>query len=365
MRFALDLARMVKGQTNPNPPVGAVVIKDGEILGFGAHLKAGKAHAEVHALHLAGSKAKGATMYVTLEPCNHHGRTSPCVDLVIEKGIKRVVVAMVDPNEKVANKGIAKLKQAGIDVDVGVMQREAEQINEAFIHYITTKTPFVTLKTAISLDGKTATVTGESKWITGENARLDVHHYRHTHDGILVGVNTVNADDPSLTTRLPNGGNNPVRIILDTHLRTPIHAKVITDKEAYTWIFTGNHVTKHQKEKFIKYTHVRVIQLEDEKITIDKVLKRLGRKGIMSLFVEGGAEVNGAFLKERKINQLIFYMAPKILGGKNAPTSFAGEGFQSILEALELNIRSIDKLGEDIKIVAIPQKEDSDVYWNY
>src|SRR5690625_1050476 len=213
MNFALTLASMATAQTSPNPPVGAVVVKNGEILGFGAHLKAGEAHAEVHALEMAGAKAKGATIYVTLEPCSHHGSTPPCVDLIIERGITRVVVAVLDPNQKVVGSGIAKLKQAGLNVEVGILQKEAEQVNKAFFHYITTQTPFVTVKTAISLDGKTKTATGESKCITGEEARLDVHRYRHVHDAILVGVNTVIADNPSLTTRLPNGGKNPVRTI--------------------------------------------------------------------------------------------------------------------------------------------------------
>ncbi|MGY0692588.1 bifunctional diaminohydroxyphosphoribosylaminopyrimidine deaminase/5-amino-6-(5-phosphoribosylamino)uracil reductase RibD [Virgibacillus sp. FSP13] len=358
MRFALRLAKEVLGQTSPNPPVGAVVVNEGEILGFGAHLKAGEAHAEVHALEMAGDKANGATIYVTLEPCSHYGKTPPCVELIIEKGIKRVVIAVTDPNEKVAGKGIEELRKAGIDVEVGILQAEAEQINAAFFHFIKTGAPYVTVKSAVSLDGKTATVNGDSKWITGEQARMDVHHYRHTHDAILVGVNTVIMDNPSLTTRLPNGGRNPVRIILDTHLRTPIDANVVTDNQADTWIFVGKNTSNQTMTPYQSRDRVKVIQLDEEVIPIEKVLKVLGSKGIMSVFVEGGAEINGAFLEERRLNQMILYLAPKLIGGKTAPTAFAGRGFQSIAETLSLAISDVEMIGEDIKIVAAPRKDE-------
>lgn len=365
MRFALNLASNVSGQTSPNPPVGAVVVKNGEILGFGAHLKAGEAHAEVHALQMAGDKAKGATIYVTLEPCSHYGKTPPCADLIIEKGIKRAVVAVVDPNRKVAGRGINKLRNAGIDVEIGILQSEAEQINDVFFHYTKTKTPYVTVKSAVSLDGKTATATGDSKWITGEEARMDVHQYRHMHDAILVGVNTVIADNPSLTARLPNGAKNPTRIILDSNLRTPLHAKVVADQEADTWIFVGKHVTDQQMAPYLEKPRVRVMQLDEEHIPIERVLKILGENKIMSLFVEGGAEVNGSFLTGKHINQLILYQAPKLIGGKTAPTSFAGKGFQSIDETLALEIKQVEMIGKDIKITAVPRKDDANVYRNH
>lgn len=364
MKFALKLASTVSGQTSPNPPVGAVVVKEGEILGFGAHLKAGDFHAEVYALEMAGEKASGATIYVTLEPCSHHGKTPPCADLIIKKGLRRVVVAVTDPNEKVAGSGIEKLRAAGIEVEIGILQKEAEAINAVFFHYTKTSIPFVTVKTAVSLDGKTATFSGDSQWITGNAARLDVHQYRHKHDAILVGVNTVLADNPSLTTRLPNGGKSPLRVILDTNLRTPIDSKVITDNEAETWIFVGNNVTVQEKSAYIKYNGVSVIQMDDEQLLIEKVLQFLGSKGIASLFVEGGATVNGSFLKEKKINQLIIYMAPKLIGGKDAATSFAGAGFQSIAETLALDIKTVEMMDEDIKIIAVPQKENADVHGN-
>lgn len=365
MKFALQLASKAQGQTSPNPVVGAVVVKDGEIIGFGAHLKAGEAHAEVHALQMAGNKAKGATIYVTLEPCSHYGKTAPCADLLVKAGIKHAVVACLDPNEKVAGKGINRLQQAGIQVDVGLLQEEAEELNKVFFHYIKTKTPYVTVKSAVSLDGKTATKTGASKWITGEAARLDVHHYRNQHDGILVGVNTVIADNPSLTTRLPNGGKNPVRIILDTTLRTPVDAKVVMDQKVETWIFVGKNVSTQAKERFITNDLVQIIQLDEEVIHIKTVLEILGEKGMMSLFVEGGAEINGSFLNSRQINQLITYIAPKLIGGKTAPTSFAGMGFPTMSETLSLKIKHVDRIGADIRIIAEPDKENVDVYGDH
>ncbi|MFD1039993.1 bifunctional diaminohydroxyphosphoribosylaminopyrimidine deaminase/5-amino-6-(5-phosphoribosylamino)uracil reductase RibD [Virgibacillus byunsanensis] len=365
MRFALQLASTVSGQTSPNPPVGSVVVKEGQVVGFGAHLKAGEAHAEVHALQMAGDNAKGATIYVTLEPCSHHGRTPPCADLIIEKGISRAVIAVTDPNKKVAGRGIEKLKSAGIEVELGVLEAEGETVNAVFFHYTKTKTPFVTVKSATTLDGKTATVTGESKWITGKAARQDVHSYRHTHDAILVGVNTVIADNPKLTTRLANGvGKNPLRIVLDTRLRTPIDANVVTDNEAKTWIFTGKQVTKEEIEPFKAKDGVTVIQLDDEKINIDNVLQILGSEGIMSLFVEGGAEINDAFLQQKKINQMIMYLAPMLLGGKTAPTSFTGVGFESLTESLSLKIKHMEMIDQDIKFIAVPRKDETNVYRN-
>lgn len=353
MKLAISLAKNTIGQTSPNPVVGAVVVKDGQILGIGAHLKAGEGHAEVHAIKMAGEKAKDATIYVTLEPCSHFGRTPPCADLIVKSGIKRVVIASTDPNPKVAGKGIVKLKAAGLDVEVGLLKEQAEALNEVFFHYIKTNTPFVTLKSAITLDGKIATVHGESKWITGEAAREDVHKYRQQHDGILVGVGTILKDNPSLTTRLPSGGKNPVRIILDTHLRTPPTSTVVTDNEAETWIVTGCNVNATKKEAFQK-EQIKLIELSSETIDIYPLLQILAEKGITSLFVEGGATVNGSFLKEKCVQQLITYIAPKIIGGHNAPTSFGGEGIGKLTDALNVTIESIEKIGHDLKIISKP-----------
>lgn len=351
MKLALQLAEATLGQTSPNPIVGAVVVNNGEIVGMGAHLRAGTGHAEVHALTMAGKKAKGGTIYVTLEPCSHFGKTPPCADLIIEKQIKRVVIACLDPNPLVAGKGVTKLRKANIDVEIGILEKEALALNKFFFHYIKTKRPFVTVKTATSLDGKIATSTGESKWITSEIAREDVQQLRHEHDAILVGVGTVLADNPSLTTRRKVGGKNPVRIILDQHLRTPLEANVVTDHEAKTWIFTTNMASTEKKDK-LTTLGVEVIEVSGEQVEIKEVLTILGTKGITSLLVEGGSKVNDSFLRSRCINEVITYIAPKLIGGKEAPTSFAGVGISNLAEALQFSIKEIKQVGNDLKIVS-------------
>jgi diaminohydroxyphosphoribosylaminopyrimidine deaminase / 5-amino-6-(5-phosphoribosylamino)uracil reductase len=351
MRLAIEVAKSGRGQTSPNPVVGAVIVKDGRVIGIGAHLRAGEEHAEVHALRMAGRNAENATAYVTLEPCSHHGKTPPCSDLLIENKVKRVVIATTDPNPLVAGSGIDRLTQAGIKVDVGIMKEEADGLNSIFYHFIDTKTPYVTLKSATSLDGKTATVTGESMWITSEESRLDVHRYRHEHDAILVGVNTVITDNPSLTTRLPNGGKNPIRIILDTSLRTPLDSKVLIDGEAETWIIVGKKVNKENINLYTQRGSI-ILQMDTERITIRNLLKLLGERGITSLFVEGGAEVNGSFIQEKQFNQMITYIAPKLIGGRKAPTSIGGSGIEKINDALNLTIKAVEQIGEDIKITS-------------
>ncbi|MDQ0412843.1 bifunctional diaminohydroxyphosphoribosylaminopyrimidine deaminase/5-amino-6-(5-phosphoribosylamino)uracil reductase RibD [Mesobacillus stamsii] len=353
MALAINLAKAAEGQTSPNPQVGAVLVKDGEIIGFGAHLRAGEPHAEVHAITMAGEKVKGANLYVTLEPCSHVGKTPPCSNLVIKSGIKKVFVASVDPNPLVAGAGITKMREAGIEVEVGLLAEEAIALNNVFFHYISTGLPFVTLKSATSLDGKIATVSGESKWITGEEARKDVHHFRHTQDAILVGVNTVIKDNPSLTTRLETGGKNPVRVILDSTLRTPMESEVIRDHAAETIIVTAAGA-KPERAKQFEDQGIKIIKLETAKVEINEMLKKLGERGITSLFVEGGAEVHGSFLKEKAFQQVITYIAPKLIGGRNAPTAYGGEGIVRLEETVPLKITDVKQIGEDIRIIAEP-----------
>lgn len=353
MNLALQLARGTIGQTSPNPVVGAVLVKNNQIVGMGAHLKAGEPHAEVHAIRMAGEKAKGGTLYVTLEPCSHFGKTPPCADLIIKTGIKKVYVATTDPNPAVAGTGIERLRKAGIEVEIGLHQQEARELNKVFFYNIQTGLPYVTLKSATSLDGRTATVTGESKWITGEAAREDVHRWRHCHDAILVGVNTVLQDDPSLTTRLASGGKNPIRIILDTHLRTPLTANVITDQAAPTWLVTGCDILPEQEEAY-KMQGIEIIKMPSPGIKIKELLHYLGKYGITSLFVEGGAEVHGSFLKEGAFQQVITYIAPKLIGGKAAPASFGGSGIETLSEAPLLTIKEVTKIGDDLRIIAEP-----------
>lgn len=353
MQLAIDIAKSTEGQTTPNPTVGAVIVKNNQVVGIGAHVKAGDSHAEVHAIQMAKGITKDATMYVTLEPCSHFGKTPPCSKLLIESGIKRVVIATTDPNPKVAGKGIETMKAAGINVEVGLLEKEAIQLNQVFFHFIRTGLPFVTLKSAASLDGKTATKTGRSKWITSQEAREDVHYFRHIHDAILVGVNTIIKDNPSLTTRLKGGGKNPIRIILDTHLRTPIDSKVIDQQHAETWIITGMHVDEKRMVAY-QYKGVRIINMQTATIEIKPMLKILAEKGICSIYVEGGAEVHGSFLKERAFQQLITYIAPKLIGGKTAPTSFSGEGITEIEDAANVDITEVKMIGKDIRITATP-----------
>ncbi|MCH1624810.1 bifunctional diaminohydroxyphosphoribosylaminopyrimidine deaminase/5-amino-6-(5-phosphoribosylamino)uracil reductase RibD [Fredinandcohnia quinoae] len=354
MQLAINIAKVGIGQTNPNPVVGAVIVNDGQVIGIGAHLKAGEAHAEVHALQMAGDKAKNSTIYVTLEPCSHFGKTPPCADLLIKSKVKRVVIGTTDPNPQVSGKGIKKLREAGIEVDLGIMKLQADELNPVYYHYMDTGMPYVTLKSAISLDGKIATSTGESKWITGERARLDVHMYRQIHDAILVGVNTVITDNPSLTTRLPNGNSrNPIRVILDSSLRTPLHSNVIQDDLASTWIIVNKSVKQEKMKPFIE-KGIRIIPIQDDIRSIKNVLKLLVENGISSVFVEGGAEINGSFLKERAINQVLTYIAPKLIGGKRAPTSIGGNGIEHMADVFQLSVKSVEQLGDDIKIVSEP-----------
>ncbi|MFA9556085.1 bifunctional diaminohydroxyphosphoribosylaminopyrimidine deaminase/5-amino-6-(5-phosphoribosylamino)uracil reductase RibD [Evansella sp. AB-rgal1] len=349
MKMALELAKATEGQTAPNPVVGSVIVKDGQIVGFGAHLRAGEEHAERHALKMAGEKAKGATMYVTLEPCSHFGRTSPCADAVIEAGISKVIIASTDPNPLVAGQGIKKLRDANIETIVGVMREEADKLNDVFFHFIKHKKPFVTLKSATSLDGKIATSIGESQWITSEESRYDAHLLRHIHDAILVGVNTVIADDPSLTTRLEHGGKHPIRIILDTHLRTPVTAKLVTDKLAPTWIITT--VKEEEKIDSLKASGVSIILMDE--ITIPNVLSYLGKHNISSLLVEGGGKINDSFLRSGEFQQVIIYLAPKIIGGQGALSSFSGEGITTLSDAPKLTFSSMKQVGPDLKLTLL------------
>ncbi|MGM0845354.1 MAG: bifunctional diaminohydroxyphosphoribosylaminopyrimidine deaminase/5-amino-6-(5-phosphoribosylamino)uracil reductase RibD [Bacillota bacterium] len=357
MELALSLAKAGKGQTSPNPAVGAVVVKDGEILGMGAHLKAGEPHAEVHAIRQAGPKAEGADIYVTLEPCAHTGKTPPCANLIVENKLRRVFIASVDPNPLVAGKGISILENAGIEVTTGVCETEALKMNEHFFHYIQTKTPYVTLKSAVTLDGKTASFTGDSKWITSEESRLDVHKYRHTHDAILVGVNTVIKDNPFLTTRLPRGGKNPIRVVLDTNLRIPIESKILEVKEAKTVIFCGSKASA-EKKRILKEKGVLLEQLNSPDMAISQVLKRLGELNITSLFVEGGSSVHFSFLKERAFQEVVIYIAPKLVGGSKAFSSFGGDGFALISDGEQLEFSSVESIGVDLKIIAKPLRKD-------
>lgn len=360
MGTALELARSTSAQTAPNPPVGAVVVKDGEVIGFGAHLRAGEAHAEVIALDMAKERAKGATLYTTLEPCSHIGKTPPCASLLIEKEVRRVVIACEDPHDIVQGEGIRQLMAAGMEVEVGVLEAEVEKLYQPYFRAVRHRLPYVTVKAAMSLDGKIATSTGESKWITDEAARGDGHLYRHSHDAILVGVQTILADDARLTTRLREG-KHPVRVILDTNLRTSVDAAVITDRQASTWIFTGKHVSEERVKQYERHPNVKIWVLSEGAVDVKQVLAILMQNGMHSVLVEAGGKVQDAFLQADLIDQLIIYMAPIIIGGEKARTPFAGEGISQLASALRLEIEQIEMLGKQIKITA-KRKEEDDVY---
>jgi diaminohydroxyphosphoribosylaminopyrimidine deaminase / 5-amino-6-(5-phosphoribosylamino)uracil reductase len=348
MRFALQLAQAAEGQTSPNPMVGAVVVKDGQMMGLGAHVQAGTPHAEVHALEMAAATAKGATLYVTLEPCPHVGRTPPCTEKIIQSGVKQVVIGSVDLDPRVSGKGITRLKEAGIEVLQAVLEKECLQLNEAYFYHRRTGRPFVTLKTATTLDGKIATANGDSRWITGKEARQFVHQLRHRQDAILVGIGTVLTDNPALTVRLQAGGKNPIRVIVDSHLRTPLQAKITNVAIAPTWIFTTDH-RDIEKEKQLRAKGVQVISTGIAPLVDWKgLLHHLGGQGILSLLVEGGGQVNASLLRGGYVNKVIALIAPKLLGGATSPTSIAGESPAKVADASRLSQVTVAWLGEDV-----------------
>ena len=349
MSEALKIARNAEGRTSPNPLVGAVIVQGGRIIAEGWHRKAGTPHAEVHALNMAGDLAKGSTMYVTLEPCSHFGRTPPCANRIVESGVKRVVVAMTDPNPLVAGRGIEILKAAGIAVDVGVLEDDARRLNEVFIKYITKKIPYVTAKFASSLDGKIATVSGESQWISGAYSRRFTHHLRDINDGIMVGIGTVLADNPSLTTRLENG-KNPVRIIVDSNARAPLDAKILNDKLAETIIAVTSNVPA-EKITALKNLGAKIIVAGDAaRVDLKILMAELGKMEITSILLEGGGTLNFSMFRAGLVDKIYALIAPKILGGKNALTPVEGAGFEKLSDALELENLSAEKMGDDIMI---------------
>ncbi|MFC4801975.1 bifunctional diaminohydroxyphosphoribosylaminopyrimidine deaminase/5-amino-6-(5-phosphoribosylamino)uracil reductase RibD [Neobacillus sp. GCM10023253] len=354
MDLALKNAGAMKGQTDPNPLVGAVIVNDNRVVGIGAHLKAGEPHAEIHALRMAGEKAKGGTIYVTLEPCSHYGRTGPCAVALVEAGIKKVVIATLDPNPVVAGNGVKILKDAGIEVIIGVREAESNRMNEVFNKFIVQKTPFVAMKAGSTLDGKIATHTSDSKWITSEEARLDVHQLRNEHMAILVGINTVIKDDPELTARIPNG-RNPLRVILDSTLKIPLDAKVVTDNLAPTWIFTSEQYDQ-EKRKRLEDLGIKVFQTNgSNRVCPEEVVRILGENLISSVFIEGGGAVHASFLEKKLIDKVVLYFAPKLIGGHNAPTFLEGTGIEKMRDAVELTDCSFTPIGKDFKFIGYPK----------
>lgn len=355
MGLALRLAEATLGQTSPNPAVGAVVVHQGQVLGIGAHLRAGEAHAEVHALDMAGDRARGATLYVTLEPCSHHGRTPPCTERILASGVTKVVVATSDPNPRVAGRGIRQLREAGLEVVTGVREAEAARLNRFFFKWVRSGLPYVTVKTASTLDGKIATATGDSRWVTGEAARERVHLMRHQHDAILVGSGTALADDPQLTTRLPGGGRNPLRIIADSRLRLPLSARVFRDGQAPTLVLT-TPLAPTAKVRELEQIGVEVWVLEsaDGRVPLREALRRLASRGVVSVLAEGGGQLNFSLLQERLVDEVVAFIAPKIIGGAG-PTSYQGSGWEKMADALHLREVQVEQIGEDWCLRGVPE----------
>jgi diaminohydroxyphosphoribosylaminopyrimidine deaminase / 5-amino-6-(5-phosphoribosylamino)uracil reductase len=353
MKLALRLAVKGAGWVSPNPMVGAVVVKDGQIVGRGYHRRAGLPHAEIEALQAAGAAARGADLYVTLEPCNHQGRTPPCTQAILTAGVRRVIIACLDPNPQVTGGGSEFLAAQGVDIIVGVLEAEARQVNEAWFHWVETGRPWVLAKAACSLDGKIATATGESQWLTGEAARVYGHRLRHRLDAILVGIGTVLADNPQLTVRLPRGrSRDPIRIVLDSRLRLPLDSRLARlDSPARTWVATtGQAPPETARALEDRGVQVMVLPAEAGRVSLPALLQLLGERQVQSLLVEGGAETLGAFFDQRLVQQFNFFYAPKILGGVKAPAMVGGQGITHLGEAHIARNLTFRRLGVDLLV---------------
>ena len=345
MQRALALARQANGRTSPNPLVGAVVVKDGKVIGEGYHQKAGTPHAEVHALNAAGENAKGATLYTNLEPCCHWGRTPPCTAAVIQAGIANVYIAEVDPNPSVAGKGIRQLEKAGIRVQAGICTQEAAKLNEVHRKYIQTGTPFVILKTAMSLDGKIATASGESQWITSEASRQRGHEIRDAVDAILVGRGTVERDNPALTTRLQDReGQDATRIVLDSHGRTPTDARIFNIESSADVIVAVTPDAPMANIKALEKAGAEVVTTpaaHGNQVCFKSLMEILGKREITSVLIEGGGEVNASAIAAGIVDKVMCFVAPKLIGGRNAPGPIGGEGVPSLKDVPHLQRISV------------------------
>jgi diaminohydroxyphosphoribosylaminopyrimidine deaminase/5-amino-6-(5-phosphoribosylamino)uracil reductase len=351
LEMAYALAENARGWSNPNPYVGAVIVNGGRIVGFGYHKKAGLPHAEALALRMAGEKAINGTAYITLEPCVHWGRTPPCVETVLGSGLKRAVISALDPNPKVHSRGIMTMRQAGIRTDVGLLEEKNRRLNEVYTKYIRTKIPFVTLKTAASLDGKIATRTGSSQWITGQETRNYIHLLRGEYSALMIGINTLIHDDPRLTVRHPHWmGKTTARVILDTHLRFPQNAQILkTQKQGPILVFCGSKASPRNAAA-LESRGARVVWAQDEILHPQWVLEQLGAMDISSVFVEGGGGLQTSLLERSLVDKLVLTFAPKLIGGTEAVSFFQGTGVNQLSEALEISQATAFSLGQDIII---------------
>nr|WP_279342362.1 bifunctional diaminohydroxyphosphoribosylaminopyrimidine deaminase/5-amino-6-(5-phosphoribosylamino)uracil reductase RibD [Geotalea sp. SG265] len=355
MRRAVTLARKGVGKTAPNPAVGCVIVKDGAIVGEGWHRKAGTPHAEVHALHQAGARAEGADVYVTLEPCSHFGKTPPCADALIAARVGRVFVGMVDPNPRVCGAGIGKLRAAGISVTAPLLEEQCRLLNEPFIKHVATGLPFVVLKTAMTMDGKIATVGRDSKWVTSEKSRRYVHKLRAKLDVIMVGVGTVVKDDPLLTSRIP-GGRDPLRVVVDSRLRIPLNAQLLhVDSPAKTIVATISSDAGRISRLTDLGAEVLSCSGTGDRVDLFSLMTELGKRGVQSILLEGGAELAGEALRKGVVDKCLFFYAPKLIAGEGLGP-FAGDGVDKMADALKLQDVTVIKFGEDILIQGYPEK---------
>lgn len=347
MKRAIELAKMGTGKVNPNPLVGAVIVKSGKIIGEGYHKKYGDFHAEINALNTLSESADGAEMYVTLEPCSHFGKTPPCALAVAKSGIKKIYIGMTDPNPLVSGKGIEIIKNAGIEVISNISEKECREINQIFLKFITTKKPYVVMKTATSIDGKIATYTGNSKWISNEKSRLWVHNLRNELTGIMVGINTVLLDNPYLTCRIENS-RNPYRIIVDSNLKIPLDANVIgNDGKCIVATISDNS----EKINKLKNMGVKIIKINScNKVELNELMIKLGELNIDSILLEGGGTLNFSALEANIVDKVITFIAPKIIGGAEAKTGIEGTGFKNISDCIELSDISYTQFDNDIML---------------
>lgn len=360
MKMALRLAARGAGLVSPNPMVGAVVVQEGKMVGRGWHRRYGDPHAEVMALEAAGNLARGATLYVTLEPCNHHGQTPPCTQAILAAGVARVVPAIADPNRKVNGGGAAFLKGQGLQVEMGLLEAEARRLNEAWFHWVETERPLVIAKAACSLDGKIATRSGDSQWLTGSAARALGHRLRHECDAILVGLGTVLADDPQLTARLPRGQTkDPIRLVLDSRLRLPPTARVLhLDSSAPTWIITTPAAPRDKIRSLEDLGATVLVQPEEMGlVALEPLMLELGCRQVQSLLVEGGAQVLGAFFDQGLVNKFYFFYAPKFLGGQEALSVIGGAGVDRLAKAPRARDFTLRRLGPDFLVSGYLEKE--------
>lgn len=355
MKRALTLAKKGVGKTSPNPAVGCVIVKNGAIIGEGWHKRAGGHHAEVHALEMAGVEARGADVYVTLEPCSHTGKTPPCSDALIKAGVKRVVAGMGDPNPRVNGSGLAALRLAGIETLCGLLEKECRAINIPFIKHVTSGMPFVTYKCAMTLDGNIATITGESRWISGEASRKHVHLMRSRMDAIMVGVDTIIADNPLLTVRHVKG-KNPLRVIVDTRLRTPESVNVLSEKLSSGTIIATTECNPRIHLRYLQQGATIVVCDEyDGRVDMRDLLQKLGVMGVQSILLEGGSRLAGDMLQHGLIDELVFFVAPKVIGS-NGFAPFTLQGISSMAQAIKMEFTDVRRSGSDIVVTARPER---------